>query len=91
MDCDRADSLALAANIRLFIGDPHGAEAQARQTQAMGLHDDFANCLAYQTLALAAQAQTRAISIHVARDSGEGLEEACSRVPGGALRRTNHS
>ena len=53
-DRDRAGSLALTANIRLFIGDPHGADAQARQAQAMGPHDDFANCLAYQTLALAA-------------------------------------
>jgi len=56
-DDDRAGSLALAANIRLFLGDPHGACAQAQQATAVGPHDDFATCLAFQTLALACQAR----------------------------------
>ncbi len=54
---DRAGSLALAANIRIFIGDPHGAQAQAQQARAVAPDDDFAACLALQTLALAAGAR----------------------------------
>ncbi len=54
---DRAGSLALAANIRLFLGDPHGAQAQAQQVRAAGPDDDVAVCLALQTLALAADAR----------------------------------
>ncbi|HET9256128.1 MAG TPA: LuxR C-terminal-related transcriptional regulator, partial [Pseudonocardiaceae bacterium] len=56
-DRDRAGSLALAANIRVFIGDPQGAAAQARQAQTLRPGDEFVSCLAAQTLALAAQAR----------------------------------
>jgi DNA-binding CsgD family transcriptional regulator len=56
-DRDRAGSLALAANIKMFIGDPQGAYAQAQQAWVLGPDDDFATCLSLQTLALAAQAQ----------------------------------
>ncbi len=56
-DRDRAGSLALAANIRMFIGDPQGGYAQAQRARAMGPDDDFVTCLALQTLALAAQAR----------------------------------
>jgi DNA-binding CsgD family transcriptional regulator/tetratricopeptide (TPR) repeat protein len=55
-DRDRAGALALAANIRLFIGDRHGACTQALRAQALAPEDDFASCLAAQTLAVAADA-----------------------------------
>ncbi len=55
-DRDRAGALALAANIRMFLGDPHRARTQAQQAQALAPNDDFATCLSLQTLALAAQA-----------------------------------
>ncbi len=56
-DRDRAGALALAANIRLFLGDPRGACALADQARVVGPRDDFATCLALETLALAAQAR----------------------------------
>ncbi len=56
-DRDRAGSLALAANIRVFLGDPQGARDQAQRAQTMGPEDDFTGCLAAQTLALAAHAR----------------------------------
>ncbi len=56
-DRDRAGSLALAANIRLFVGDQRGACAQAQQARAVAPDDDFAVCLALQTLAVAADAR----------------------------------
>ncbi|MGH3886728.1 MAG: ATP-binding protein, partial [Pseudonocardiaceae bacterium] len=56
-DRDRAGSLALAANIRVFLGDPQGARDQAQRARRMGPDDDFAGCLAAQTLALAAHAR----------------------------------
>ncbi len=56
-DRDRAGSLALAANIRMFIGDPQGASAQAQQARAVAPDDDFATCLALQTLAVVADAR----------------------------------
>ncbi|MGH4001656.1 MAG: LuxR C-terminal-related transcriptional regulator, partial [Pseudonocardiaceae bacterium] len=56
-DRDRAGALALAANIRLFLGDPRGAGIQAQRATAVGPHDDFATCLAWQTLAVAAHAR----------------------------------
>lgn len=57
---ERASSLALAANIRLFLGDPHAAQAQAEQTRTAD--DDVAGCLALQTLALAADARGEVVS-----------------------------
>jgi DNA-binding CsgD family transcriptional regulator len=56
-DRDRAGALALAANIRLFVGDQQGACAQALRAQALAPDDDFASCLAAQTLAVAANAR----------------------------------
>ncbi|MGH3815268.1 MAG: helix-turn-helix transcriptional regulator [Pseudonocardiaceae bacterium] len=56
-DRDRAGSLALAANIRIFLGDPQGARDQAQRARTMGPDDDFAGCLAAQTLGLAAHAR----------------------------------
>lgn len=56
-DRDRAGSLALAANIRLFVGDQQGACAQAQQARALAPNDDFAVCLALQTLAVVADAR----------------------------------
>ncbi len=56
-DRDQAGSLALAANIRMFVGDPRGACVQAQRARAVGPHDDFASCLAWETLALAAHAR----------------------------------
>lgn len=56
-DRDRAGSLALAANIRIFLGDPQGAQDQAHRARALGPDDDFTGCLAAQTLALAAHAR----------------------------------
>ncbi|MDQ5856266.1 MAG: hypothetical protein M3302_08145, partial [Actinomycetota bacterium] len=55
-DRDQAGSRALAGNIRMFVGDPHGACIQAQRARALGPHDDFASCLAWETLALAAHA-----------------------------------
>lgn len=54
---DRAGALALAANIRLFVGDQHGACAQAQRARAEAPDDDFVSCLAAQTLAVAADAR----------------------------------
>lgn len=54
---DRAGALALAANIRLFVGDRHGARAQAQRAKALAPEDDFVCCLAAQTLAVAADAR----------------------------------
>ncbi|HYZ37694.1 MAG TPA: BREX system ATP-binding domain-containing protein, partial [Pseudonocardiaceae bacterium] len=54
---DRAGALALAANIRLFVGDQHGACAQAHHARAEAPDDDFVSCLAAQTLAVAADAR----------------------------------
>ncbi len=54
---DQAGSLALAANIRLFIGDPHAAQAQALAARSTAADDDVAGCLALQTLALTAAAR----------------------------------
>ncbi|MGH3752916.1 MAG: helix-turn-helix transcriptional regulator [Pseudonocardiaceae bacterium] len=56
-DRDRAGSLALAANIRMFLGDPEGAQAQARQARTVAPDDDFVTCLAGQTLAVTADAR----------------------------------
>jgi DNA-binding CsgD family transcriptional regulator len=56
-DRDRAGSLALASNIKLFIGDRLGASAQAQHARAISPGDDFAVCLAVQTLAVAADAR----------------------------------
>ena len=50
-DRDRAGVLALAADIRLFIGDRQGACTQALQAQALAPEDDFTSCLAAHTLA----------------------------------------
>ncbi|HXT45743.1 MAG TPA: AAA family ATPase [Pseudonocardiaceae bacterium] len=52
----RAGALALAANIRLFVGDRQGARAQAQRARALAPDDDFVCCLAAQTLAIAADA-----------------------------------
>ncbi|MCA1836641.1 MAG: hypothetical protein LC721_10075, partial [Actinobacteria bacterium] len=54
---DRAGALALAANIRLFVGDQQGARAQAQRARALAPDDDFVCCLVGQTLAVAADAR----------------------------------
>jgi DNA-binding CsgD family transcriptional regulator len=58
-DTERLGALALAANLRLFLGEPGPAETAAREVLAEGerLGDDYAVCLALQTLAVAADAQ----------------------------------
>ncbi|MGH3764962.1 MAG: helix-turn-helix transcriptional regulator [Pseudonocardiaceae bacterium] len=56
-DRDRAGSLALAANIRLFLGDPGGAQDQVLLARAAGADDDVTGCLTAQTLALVADAR----------------------------------
>ncbi|MBV8992325.1 MAG: AAA family ATPase [Pseudonocardiales bacterium] len=53
---DRAGALALAGNIRLFVGDQQGARAQAQRARALAPDDDFVCCLVAQTLAVAADA-----------------------------------
>jgi DNA-binding CsgD family transcriptional regulator len=54
---DGAGALALAANIRLFVGDQQGACAQVERARAQAPDDDFVSCLAAQTLAIAADAR----------------------------------
>ncbi|MGQ0775916.1 MAG: helix-turn-helix transcriptional regulator [Pseudonocardiales bacterium] len=79
-DRDRAGSLALAANIRLFLGDPEGARNQARRARVSGPDDDFACCLAAQTSALVAQARGEFTeAVELARSAVEGA--ARSRDP----------
>jgi DNA-binding CsgD family transcriptional regulator len=56
-DRDRAGALALAANIRLFMGDQQGACAQVQHARAQAPDDEFVSCLAAQTLAVAADAR----------------------------------
>ncbi|HEX2041899.1 MAG TPA: AAA family ATPase [Acidimicrobiales bacterium] len=56
---ERMGALALAANLRLFLGVPSAAEGAARELLAEGerLGDDFVVCLSLQTLAVAADAE----------------------------------
>ena len=56
---ERLGCLALAANARFFLGDPDGARHLAEQARADGERSDdqFAVCLALQTLALVADAK----------------------------------
>jgi DNA-binding CsgD family transcriptional regulator len=60
-DTERLGALALAANLRLFLGEPGRADGAARGVLAEGerLGEDFAVCLALQTLAVAADAEGR--------------------------------
>ncbi|MGH9156836.1 MAG: helix-turn-helix transcriptional regulator [Acidimicrobiales bacterium] len=57
----RCGASALAANLRLFLGEPQVAAHQASLALAEGeaLGDDFSVCLGQQTLALAADADGR--------------------------------
>jgi DNA-binding CsgD family transcriptional regulator/tetratricopeptide (TPR) repeat protein len=56
---ERVGALALAANLRLFLGEPTAAEGSAREllADAERLGDDYAVCLSLQTLAVAAAAK----------------------------------
>lgn len=58
-EAQRLGSLALAANLKLFLGAPQEAERRAREALAGAERsaDDFAACLARQTLAIAADAR----------------------------------
>lgn len=60
-DLERVGPAALAANIRLFVGEPAEARSQATEALAAGrqLEDDFAVSLALQTLAMGAAADGR--------------------------------
>jgi DNA-binding CsgD family transcriptional regulator/tetratricopeptide (TPR) repeat protein len=63
---DRAGALALAANIRLFVGDQQGARAQAQRARTLAPDDDFVCCLVAQTLAVVADARgevTKAVAL----------------------------
>jgi predicted ATPase/class 3 adenylate cyclase len=58
-DAERVPPLALAANIRLFLGDVDRAREQAERARVEGerVGDDLTLCLALQTLAIAADAR----------------------------------
>ncbi|MGH9165552.1 MAG: ATP-binding protein [Acidimicrobiales bacterium] len=60
-EMERCGALALAANLRLFLGEPESAEIQAARAIVDGerLGDDFTLCLGLQTLAVAADAGGR--------------------------------
>lgn len=60
-DADRVGPAALAASIRLFVGDPAQAVLQARRVleEARRLDDHFARSLALETLAVGAAAEAR--------------------------------
>ncbi|MGH9024170.1 MAG: hypothetical protein ACRDV9_13900, partial [Acidimicrobiia bacterium] len=58
-EAQRLGPRVLASNLRLFLGEPEEAAAQAHRARAEAerLGDDFAHCLALQTLAVAAAAK----------------------------------
>ncbi|HEX2273901.1 MAG TPA: AAA family ATPase [Acidimicrobiales bacterium] len=60
-DRERIGALALAANLRLFLGERGRAERASREllAEAEGLGEDYAVCLALQTLAVGADAEGR--------------------------------